>query len=195
MSSSSPNPSAFRLAHLSGTWARVAHDFLRLFYSRYPTAKLIQLTDTTGPTYGADMEAAYSIMRRMGESIKQAFPDCLYCVIACNTMHLHKKRFERDTGLRMLDMVEAVMEKVRRDWAVDAGEQKLEGERKKTRVGVVGTLQTMADLYEFGKDEMLVKVVPPMDVQKVFKKFSFRDIFGGRRTCSQFGMCYYSLRR
>ena len=86
----------FTIAHLSGNWPRVALDFQKLFIDRYTGDAIIHLHNPTVPAYSADMEAGLASLIDMGRQIK--FMGINVVAIACNTMHLHKKRFEDLTG-------------------------------------------------------------------------------------------------
>ena len=89
----------FQIAHISGNWSRVALDFQKLFVARYNGDAIIHLHDPTVPTYSADMEAALTSMIEMGKQVKYLGIDV--AAIACNTMHLHKQRFEDSTGFSL----------------------------------------------------------------------------------------------
>ena len=137
----------FPIAHISGNWNRVALDFQNLFIHRYPGDSIVHLHDPTVPAYCVDMEVALESMIEMGKKAKSMGVNV--AAIACNTMHLHKERFEQSTGLKMIHMIDRTKEKIRNDF-----------KGKKARVGIIGTLQTMgSNLYDF-EDDTITTVVP-----------------------------------
>jgi aspartate/glutamate racemase len=102
------------LCHLSGNWARVAIDVYTRYSVRYPRKQLLQLSLPGLPVYSSSRNACeenFAALVKLGLAAKSL--GVTHAMIACNTIHLMKPRFEAETGLAMLDMVGATRARLR----------------------------------------------------------------------------------
>ena len=138
------------VCHLSGNWARVAIDTYSRYTERFPQRPLLQLSAPGLPVYSSSPNARDENLAefvRLGRSARAL--GATHAMIACNTMHLLREKFEADSGLRMLDMVEATR-------------QQLPSFRK---VGIVATKMSIHHgLYESAKGEW--DLVLPTDFEQ-----------------------------
>jgi len=141
-------PGTFNIAQISGNWGRVSLDFFRLFLEKYPSAKLMQMHDPTLPVppLGDNPKLV-----AMGKTARDA--GCVAVACACNTAHMAKKEFEREAGIKMVDLISATKVHVVRDFS--AKKRPSKEDAGPVRVGVVGTKQTMnSALYDFTEEDI-----------------------------------------
>jgi aspartate racemase len=156
--------SAGALCHLSGNWTRVAIDVYTRFSGKYPHRQLTQFSAPGLPVYSSSptaREENLAELVRLGVAARSL--GATHAMIACNTMHLMRTRFEAESGLKMLDMVGAARLKLKRY----------------SKVGLVATrMSTQAGLYASpdGDWELIVPTAAEQDELQRMIETSKADI-------------------
>ena len=92
------------LGHLSGNWNRVNLDVYSKFIAACPTSPLIQHSVPDLPVYSVDPEPSHACLVSMAAKLRHGH-GVTDVMIACNTSHGNRERFEAESGVRMVDMI------------------------------------------------------------------------------------------